>query len=226
MELYEVMRTTFAARDFTDEPIDDATLYRMLDHARFGPSGGNRQGWRVIVVRDRAKRAALLDLIRPTMQRYLAQVAAGENPWNTVVPTRVDEQAVAAARLPAGMLERIVFAPVLLLVAVDLGVVASFDSVLPRVGVISGASVYPFAWNILLAARNEGLGGTLTTFVAPAEGEVARIFGLPERYAVCALLPIGKPVKQLKKLKRKPVEAFATIDSFAGPALTDPARNR
>jgi nitroreductase len=219
MNLYDVMRTTFAARDFSNEPVDDATLYRILDNARFAPSGGNRQGWRVIVVRDRAKRLALADLIRPTMQRYLAQVAAGESPWNTVVPTKVDEAAIAAVELPAGMIERMMQAPVLLLVEVDLRVVASFDSVLPRVGVISGASIYPFVWNILLAARNEGLGGTLTTFVAPAEGAVRRMFELPDSFAVAALLPIGRPVKQLTKLKRKRVEEFASLDGFSGTPL-------
>ena len=135
-------------------------------------------------------------------------------------PTKVD----AAASLPAGMIERIVRAPVLLLVAVDLRVVASFDSLLPRVGVISGASIYPFVWNILLAARNEGLGGTLTTFVAPAEAEVRRLFSLPDHYAVSALLPIGKPVKQLSKLKRKRVEEFTTVDAYTGPPLNGPAK--
>jgi len=216
MELHDVMRTTFAAREFTDGPVDDATLYRILDNARFAPSGGNRQGWRVIVIRDRAKRAALVDLIRPTMQRYFAQAAAGENPFNTIVPTKVDAARVAAAKVPSGMIEGMVDAPVLLLVAVDLRVLASFDSTLPRVGVISGASIYPFVWNILLAARNEGLGGTLTTFLAPAEAEVRRMFGLPEYFAVSALLPIGKPVRQLTKLKRKPVEEFTVVDHHGG----------
>ena len=51
MELYDVMRTTFAARDFTDDEMPDETLYRILDNARFAPSGGNRQGGRVIVVK-------------------------------------------------------------------------------------------------------------------------------------------------------------------------------
>ena len=216
MELHDVMRTTFAAREFTDDPIDDETLYRILDNARFAPSGGNRQGWRVIVIRDRAKRAALVDLIRPTMQRYFAQAAAGENPFNTIVPTKVDAAQVAAANLPGGMIERMVDAPVLLLIAVDLRVVASFDSALPRVGVISGASIYPFVWNILLAARNEGLGGTLTTFLAPAEQEARKMFGLPDYFAVSALLPIGKPVRQLTKLKRKPVEEFTVVDHHGG----------
>ena len=224
MELHDVMRTTFAAREFTDDPIDDATLYRILDNARFAPSGGNRQGWRVIVIRDRAKRAALVDLIRPTMQRYFAQAAAGENPFNTIVPTKVDAAQVAAAKVPSGMIEGMVDAPVLLLVAVDLRVLASFDSTLPRVGVISGASIYPFVWNILLAARNEGLGGTLTTFLAPAEAEVRKMFGLPEYFAVSALLPIGKPVRQLTKLKRKPVEEFTVVDHHGGAPLADSAK--
>ena len=52
MELYDAMRTTFAARDFTDDEMPDETLYRILDNARFAPSGGNRQGGRVIVVKD------------------------------------------------------------------------------------------------------------------------------------------------------------------------------
>jgi nitroreductase len=146
------------------------------------------------------------------------------DPWNTIVPTKVDAAAIAAASLPAGMIDGIVCAPALLLVAVDLRVVASFDSSLPRVGVISGASIYPFVWNILLAARNEGLGGTLTTFVAPAEAEVRRIFALPAHYAVSALLPIGKPVKQPTKLKRKRVEEFATVDAYTGPPLGAPAK--
>src|SRR5512134_526188 len=98
MELAEVMRTAFAAREFTDEPIPDSVLYRIFDHARFAPSGGNRQGWNVIVVRDPVKREALVDLIRPTFKRYLAQVRIGENPWNTVVPSTVTEQAVAEAK--------------------------------------------------------------------------------------------------------------------------------
>src|SRR5262245_48909433 len=45
MELYDAMRTTFAAREFTDDPLPDAVLFTILDRARFAPSGGNRQGW-------------------------------------------------------------------------------------------------------------------------------------------------------------------------------------
>ena len=59
MDISEVIRTTFAARQFTDDPVPDAVLERMLEHARFAPSGGNRQGWHVIVVHDPEIRAAI-----------------------------------------------------------------------------------------------------------------------------------------------------------------------
>ena len=219
MDLYEVMRTTFAARDFTDDPVSDEVLAKILDNARFAPSGGNRQGWRVLVVRDEKTKDALVPLIEPTFRRYIAQVKAGEAPWNTIHPTALSEAEIAATQIPEEMIDKISHAPVVLLVFVDLSVVASFDSQLPRIGVISGASVYPFVWNILLAARNEGLGGTLTTFVGGQEAPLKALLGVPDEYAFAAMIPIGKPVKQLTKLRRKSVASIAVKERFDGEPL-------
>ena len=80
MELYDVMRTTFAAREFTDDPLPDTTLFKILENARFAPNGGNRQGWYVIIVRDRATREALAACTAPAAKRYVAQQQAGESP--------------------------------------------------------------------------------------------------------------------------------------------------
>ncbi len=216
MDLYDVMRTTFAARHFTDDDVPDSVLHRILDNARFAPSGGNRQGWRVVIVRDQEKRKKLVPIIEKVMKRYRAQVAAGENPFNTITPSKVTANNIATTELPDGFERPYTQAPILLLVMVDLSEVASMDSQADRVGVVSGASIYPFVWNILLSARNEGLGGTLTTFATVYEPEVKKLFQIPDKYAVCALLPIGKPVRQLTKLRRFEVDNFATIDSFEG----------
>lgn len=221
MELFDVMRTTFAAREFTDDPVDDATLTRILDNARFAPSGGNRQGWKVLIVREPSTRALMAELIKPTFARYLAQVTAGEDPWNTINASKVTDEDVAASPVPDAFVNRLVDAPVVLLVLLDLSVVASFDQHLSRVGVISGASVYPFVWNILLAARNEGLGGTLTTFVSAQESRLKEHLGIPDQVAVAAMLPIGKPVKQLTKLSRKPVSEIARHERWDGDPLAD-----
>ena len=219
MELNDVMRTTFSARDYTDDDVPDQVLYRILDNARFAPNGGNRQGWRVIVVRDLEVRRELVRLSEPSMRRYLAQMAAGENAWNTIDPTRIDVNALEDAPDPAAVLAPLTKAPVVLAVGVDLRVVASTDSELDRVGVISGASIYPFVHNILLQARQEGLGGVLTTFISPRESQAQELLGLPDYVAIAALLPIGRPVKQLTKLKRKPVEQFATLERADGEPL-------
>lgn len=219
MELYDVMRTTFAARDFTDDPLPDATLYKILDNARFAPSGGNRQGWQVIVVRERATREALVALTTPPAKRYMAQGSAGENPWNTIEPTKVDAATMQQTPAPGRLTEPLLKAPVVLVVCVDLRVVASTDQYLNRVGVISGASIYPFAWNILLSARHEGYGGTITTLAVAGEPQIQALLGIPTHVAVCAVIPLGKPVKQLRRLKRGAVPGFARRERWDGARL-------
>jgi nitroreductase len=222
MDLYDVMHTTSSARDFTGEPVSDEELAAILDHARFAPSGGNRQGWRVVVVRDRATREALADLMKPAARRHAAQVQAGERPWNTVVPTGLSEEEIRRTPVPERLVRPVLDAAAVLVVCVDLGVVASLDQFLDRVGVVSGASIYPFAWNILLAARNEGLAGTINTMAVAEEPQLKELLGIPPHVAVAAVIPLGRPVKRVKRLSRKPVSEFATLERFDGPPLPDP----
>ncbi len=219
MELYEVMRSAFSAREFTPEAVDDAVIARVLEHARFAPSGGNRQGWHVIIVREQATKDAIAELAKVPAKRYGAQVAAGEFPWNTIVPTKLTPEQIAATEPPRGLSEPYRRAPVVIVVCVDLRVVASVDSELARVGVISGASIYPFAWNILLGLRAEGLGGTLTTMPIAREPELRALMDIPEGVAVAALIPAGHPARTLSKLRRKPVAEFTTHERWAGPAF-------
>lgn len=220
MEIYDVMRTTGAVRKFSGEPLSDEVLERILDNARFAPSGGNRQGARVIAVRDVETRKKLGELSKPGARQYVAQIAAGEGPWNPLRPCGVDPAVVEATPVPDGMVTgTLLGAEVVRVVCLDLGVAAAFDQHLDRIGVISGASIYPFVWGILLAARNEGFGGVLTTMVVAQEPAVRELLGIPDNYAVACMLPLGKPVKQVTKLTRRPVSEFTTRDRFDGPAL-------
>ncbi len=219
MELYDVMRTTFAAREYTGEPLPDAVLHEILENARFAPSGGNRQGNRVIVVRDPETRGRLAKLAEPAAKRYSAQVQAGESPWNTIVPTKVTPEEIAAAPAPAMLTEPCRNASVVLVFVVDLKAVASMDQDLDRIGVISGASIYPFVWNVLMAARQAGFGGTITTLAVAEEPKVKALLGIPPEFAVCAVVPLGRPVKQLTKLRRRSVAEIATRERFDGAAF-------
>ena len=218
MELYDAMRTTGAVRQFTGDPLPDDVLARILDNARFAPSGGNRQGVRVIAVRDATTRQELAELSLPGAKRYLAQSANGESPWNPLYARGVDDATVSATDGSA-MVASLLGAQVLLVVCLDLGVVAATDQDLNRIGVISGASVYPFVWNVLLAARNEGFGGVPTTMAVAQEPAVRTLLNIPDEYAVASVVPLGKPVHQPTKLKRKPVQDFVTRERFDGPAF-------
>ena len=224
MDLFEAMRTTFAAREFTDDPLTDETLAQILDRARFAPSGGNRQGWHVIVVRDRASREGLAKATMPAAKRYTAQVKAGENPWNTVDPTSLDAATIEGTEANLRLVEPVLSAPVVLVICVDLKVVAATDQYLKRVGVIAGASIYPFAWNVLLSARAHGFGGTITTLAVSEEPQIKALLGIPPHVAVGAVMPLGRPVKQLTKLRRKPVAEFAVRERWGGAPLAPGSR--
>lgn len=225
MELYDAMRTTPATRAFTDQPIDDATLYRMLDNARFAPSGGNRQGWRVIVLKDPEIRRRIRELYQLSWREYTAHVRAGLVPFAPREHGRwpcpaVDLEEARATPAPNDFGDNLEHVPALLLLVVELGTLACVDNGLDRQSFIGGGSVYPFGHNLLLAARNEGLGGVLTSVLARREPEVRELLDIPEGFALAGLLALGHPQKVITKLKRAPVEEFTVTDRFDGATFT------
>ncbi|GAC1596940.1 MAG: nitroreductase family protein [Acidimicrobiales bacterium] len=230
MELINALRTTGAVRDFQDDAVPDDVLHRILDNARFAPSGGNRQGWRLIVLRDPETRRRLRDLYLPGWYEYLAQVSAGLVAWAPVTDREAEAAAVAgadairaqAAAGPGGFAEHLDEVPVLMVLLADLRALAAIDRDLDRYTLVGGASIYPFAWNVLLAAREEGLGGVITTMVTRQESEVKELLGIPEEFAVAATIALGRPVKLPTRLRRRTVAEFTTVDRFDGEGF-DPA---
>jgi nitroreductase len=227
MDLVQALRGTGAARQFSPEPVPDDVVHRLLDTARFAPNGGNRQAWRVVVVRDRSVRAALRDLYLPGWYEYLAMTAAGLTPWAPVTDRRAEADAIAGAGAvadaarqgPGGFAEHLDEVPVLLVVLADLRRLAAVDRDLDRYTLVGGASVYPFVWSVLLAARAEGLGGVMTTMATRHEDEVRAVLHVPDIFAVAAVVALGRPVRQPTRLRRLPVEEFATVDRFDGPVF-------
>jgi len=203
MELTEVMRTTGSARRFRPERVPDEVLYRVLDNARFAPSGGNRQGWRVIVIRDPELRTALRDMYLRSWQVYHLPV------FNRTLDVVAHPSDHFAQHLDE--------VPVHVLVLVDRRALVTTIEALDRSNFVGGASIYPFVQNIVLGFRAEGLGTTLTTVLIPVEAEVKRLLDIPDEYAVAAFLGVGWPERPFPtRLKRRPVEDFATVDGFSG----------
>jgi nitroreductase len=216
VDLIEALRTTGAARAFTDEPVPDRTVTAILDTARFAPSGGNRQGWKVAVVDDPAVRLEMAALMQPVWCEYLALGHSERAAFNVIDN---DPSPINPPERPNPLTDNIATIPVVLAVAVDLTKISMMDKDLDRASIVGGASIYPFCWSILLAGRAHGLSGVITTFLSRAEPAAAPLLGLPRDHALAATIMLGHPVKQITKLSRHPVSSFATRNRFDGPAF-------
>lgn len=215
MDLYEAMRCAPTTRRFTEEPVAGETLARALDAARFAPSGGNRQGWRVVVVRDPARRAALADLYLPPWRAYMEQTGMAQVLAN---PDDFEPAVLRRTRQANDYAESLAQVPVHLVLGVRLGDLAVTDAQLPRQSIVGGASIYPFAQNLLLALRAEGLAAAMTTLLVPAEAEVKQLLEIPEDVALAAHVGVGHRADPWpKRLTRKPVEEFAFAEHFGAP---------
>jgi len=230
VDLIDTLRTTASVREFRPDPVPDDVLARVLDTARFAPSGGNRQAWCVVVVRDPAVRRGLRDLYLPGWYDYLAIRQHGLVPWAPITDEAEEEAALAdaagiaaaAASGPGGFAEHLDDVPVLLVVLADLRGLAAVDRGFPRYTFAGGASVYPFVWNLLLAARAEGLAGVMTTMAIRNEDAVKALLHAPDEVAVAAVVALGRPVHQPSRLGRAPVGSFTTVDRFDGPVFDAP----
>jgi nitroreductase len=230
--LVEGLRTTGAVRDFDGRPVPHEVLARILDTARFAPNGGNQQSWHVVLVEDPEIRRGIRDLYVPGWVEYLEQRADGVQPWAPIGDRDAEAAAIARATAKveaegdaldvgdfAGHFDRV---PVMAVVLADLRLLAATDRDLGRYTTVGGASVYPFVWSILLAARAEGVGGVVTTMTIRREPEMRSLLHIPDELAVMAVLAMGYPTHRATRLRRGPVESFTTIDTVDGPPLPGP----
>src|ERR1700720_374411 len=155
MELYEAMRGAATTRSFAPDPVPREVLRRVLDNARFAPSGGNRRGWRLIAVEDADTRRSLRDLYQPHWRDYMERTGAAAI---LADPGDLPPARVRMLRRADEFAERLHEVPLHLVVCAQLGDLAIVDSGLDRPSIVGGASVYPFVQNILLGLRAEGLG--------------------------------------------------------------------
>jgi nitroreductase len=215
MDLFEAMRCAPTTRRFKSDPVSAEMLVRVLDNARFAPSGGNRQGWRVVVVQGHERRAALRDLYLPGWRAYMestggAAVLADPEAFDPAIVRRVQGANEYAERLDE--------VPVHLVVGVRLPDLAVTDAGLPRQSIVGGASVYPFVQNLLLGLRAEGLGAALTTLLVPAEAQVKRLLEIPEEIALAAHIGVGYRAHPWpSRLARNPVGEFAFAERYGEP---------
>jgi len=218
LDLYAVMRCAPSTRRFTDASVPRELLARVLENARFAPSGGNRQGWRVVVVTDPDTRTRLRELYEPAWEAYTERLGV-----RALLDAREPPPGVPAGRLTmlraadeyAHTFDE---APVHLVICVQFDALAIVDRTLERPSIVAGASVYPFVQNVLLGLRAEGLGAAFTTLLTPAEPQVRELLGLPDGIALAGHISVGYRADPWpKQLSRNAVEQFTFGERYGQP---------
>ena len=186
--LLDGLMTNRAMRRYTDEPVSDDDVWTCLRAAVQAPSGGNIQPYQFMVVRDPDLRLGLAEIYRRGWARYEPVIAPTEFP-NDAVREGWERNNRATVHL-AENLEHVPVIVLLLMPSIDMTV---HDDEGPMPVGPTHASVYPAIQNFMLAARSLGLGTAMTTLHRIYEDDVRDLLGIPERYEVLALLPLGHP---------------------------------
>ncbi|MBI2964227.1 MAG: nitroreductase family protein [Deltaproteobacteria bacterium] len=214
IDLFEAMSTLSSVRRLRQDPIPDDVLRRILTAATWAPSGGNRQGWRFMVVKDPQTKRRLRDLYLPHWTAY----ESAHRPTLATLPEPERSRMTRNYDTARHLAERIHEAPVIVVVCVHLPDLAITDAKLDRPSVVGGGSIYPAVQNLLLACRAFGLGATLTTLLCMSEPKVRELLAIPGDWATAAYVPIGYPEgRGHGPLSRKPVEKVTFRDRWDTP---------
>ena len=202
-----LLTTTRSVRKRLDlgRPVPRQIVLDCLRIALQAPSGGNRQGWRWLVVDDPDLKAQLAAIYRKTADPYLAAgraaaAEAGLTNMNAILDSSVY------------LSEHLAEVPVMVI-----------PCLLARLGEGAGVadaagfygSILPAAWSFMLALRSRGLGSAWTTLHLAYEGEAAEVLGIPETVTQTALIPVAYYTgDDFKVAPRQPVEQVTYVNGW------------
>jgi nitroreductase len=195
-DFFDVVLSQRAARSFTSQDVDDATVARILTAATHAPTAENSQPFVFVVVRDPAIRASIGEITAQIWQGGARELETGR--LSPAFLADVDQGAMGGCAA----------APVLVVVAGDtrLTFAESLDS-----------SLFPAVQNLLLAAHALGLGSTLTTLPTLGGNGLSELLDLPPEVRPVAVIPLGHLPKPLGPPRRLPISEKAHLNRYGVP---------
>jgi nitroreductase len=198
-DVFDVVHRQRAHRQFSDDPVTDADVARVLDAATYAPSAENRQPWEFVVVRDPERRAAIGELTQ----------RAWETTGRAFSEGRLEPKLLADVH--RGATGGIAAAPVMIVVCADTerGLAQTVPS-----------SIFPAVQNLLLAATALDLGSALTTITVGFRDELRALLELPEHVVPVAVVPLGHPARRLGPPRREPFASHTHREHYGAPWTT------
>ncbi|MDA1036461.1 MAG: nitroreductase family protein [Chloroflexi bacterium] len=173
ISLFDAINAQRAIRYFKTDPISDDVLDQILSAALRAPSGGNSQPWAFVAVRD-------ADIKRQLAVWY-------KDFWDNVYSKRVDRRDSPVSRSAENLVNTFADVPAVIIPCIRGAKGSSRDTL------TTGASIYPAAQNLMLAALALGVGSVITTFLQNHEEKVKELLGIPDDYQTACAIPMGYP---------------------------------
>ena len=194
-DFLDIIYTTRAIRKFTQQSVPNESIRKILEAATQAPSGGNRQPWRFLVIRDQDQKEKIgaaylkgaLEYQQKTLQQFKEEQ---EHNSNSYLSLHFSES------------------PVVIVVCAEYRPLVG-----DKLGILSQpSSIYPAVQNLLLAANYMGLGGVLTTNHRYHAAEIKTSLGIPDSWVILTMIPLGYPAEKHGKKSRQPVEDVSFSD--------------
>ena len=202
LSLLEGIHSTPSRRYLSEELIDDEIIWNIIDAAIRGPSGGNKQAWGWIVIKDKNTQNQIAKL-------YLESWNKSYGNRRDSILNNLDNDALGPRNFLSAehLANHISDAPV--------WIVPILRYISKSKSPITGSSIYGAIQNLMLAARAYGIGSTLTALHTAYEEDVKKILNIPDDAMTMALIPLGYPIKgKWSQPKRKPVESVTYWESW------------
>ncbi len=191
-DLFEAIYTTRSMRRLKPDPVPPELIVKVIEAATMGPSGGNRQPWSFVVVREPEMKEFVAVRYRAAWERYFTPAA------RAIVENDPQSPRGRVLRSAKYLAEHVGEAPVLIF-----GCVKRYTDRL-RAGQPMQNAIFPAIQNLCLAARGYGLGTSITGLHMMFGAEIDTKLGVPAEYANIALIPMGYPKGRWARPERKP----------------------
>ena len=195
-----LLSTTRAVRKRLDleRPVPKEVIRECLELTLQAPTGGNRQGWRWLVVTEAETRAALAEIYRLGVGSYLEDAYAEATASGAAQDARVYDSARYLA-------ERLQDVPVHVIPCIGVEHLPAEPPPHTWAGLMG--SIFPAVWSFQLALRARGLGSALTTLHLSRAAEAAALLGIPDNVMQVGLLPVAYTIgTDFKPVRRPPLD--------------------
>lgn len=206
----KVIQDRRSIREWTDEPVSEEDLAKILEAGRQAPSGENAQPWRFIVVKDPATRKKLAALAGGgSGRRFTAEFVTKQMHERFAGLKDEAKKKAAFEKLTSGQVSQFSEnAPVTIIVC---GKKDVWDTPYDTSAAIE---------NMLLMITALGLGACwviAVCFDVREEERTKELLGIPEGFKTISLISIGHPTRPHRQRPRLPIHQLVFKERWGEP---------